>query len=185
MTPYGDVNLCYIGSGNGLLPDGNKPLPEPMLTYHQWGQVAFFQGQFHMNCWKIEFMKWVWKLLFWNYSHFSQVPISWLKLKKTICLYGYLIILYLGRLTGRWTEREIEPKQMSTTFQITPHIFNMMGDLKQREPLANIWNLNSSPPIVTYMRQWIRSALLQIMACHLFGAKPLSEPMLGYCQLDP
>ena len=22
-----------IGSGNGLLPDGTKPLPEPMLTY--------------------------------------------------------------------------------------------------------------------------------------------------------
>ena len=28
LTPYG-VN---IGSGNGLLPDGTKPLPEPMLT---------------------------------------------------------------------------------------------------------------------------------------------------------
>ena len=24
-----------IGSGNRLLPDGTKPLPEPMLTYHQ------------------------------------------------------------------------------------------------------------------------------------------------------
>ena len=24
-----------IGSGNGLLPDSTKPLPEPMLTYHQ------------------------------------------------------------------------------------------------------------------------------------------------------
>ena len=24
-----------IGSGNGLLPDDTKPLPEPMLTYHQ------------------------------------------------------------------------------------------------------------------------------------------------------
>ena len=24
-----------IGSGNGLLPDGIKPLPEPTLTYHQ------------------------------------------------------------------------------------------------------------------------------------------------------
>ena len=24
-----------IGSGNGLLPDGTKPLPEPMLSYHQ------------------------------------------------------------------------------------------------------------------------------------------------------
>ena len=22
----------YIGSGNGLVPSGNKPLPEPMLT---------------------------------------------------------------------------------------------------------------------------------------------------------
>ena len=25
-----------IGSGNGLLPDGTKPLPEPMLTDNQW-----------------------------------------------------------------------------------------------------------------------------------------------------
>ena len=24
-----------IGSGNGLLPDSTKPLPEPMLIYHQ------------------------------------------------------------------------------------------------------------------------------------------------------
>ena len=24
-----------IGSGNGFLPDGTKPLPKPMLTYHQ------------------------------------------------------------------------------------------------------------------------------------------------------
>ena len=35
------------------------------------------------------------------------------------------------------------------------------------------------------MRQWFGSALVQIMACRLFGAKPLSKPMLGYCQLDP
>ena len=27
--------LVNTGSGNGLLPDGTKPLPEPMLTYHQ------------------------------------------------------------------------------------------------------------------------------------------------------
>ena len=26
--------LVNIGSGNDLLPDGNKPLPEAMLTYH-------------------------------------------------------------------------------------------------------------------------------------------------------
>ena len=35
------------------------------------------------------------------------------------------------------------------------------------------------------MRQSIWSALVQIMACRLFGAKPLSKPMLGYCQMDP
>ena len=35
-----------------------------------------------------------------------------------------------------------------------------------------------------YMHLWIRSALVQIMTCRLIGAKPLSEPMLGYCQLD-
>ena len=39
---------------------------------------------------------------------------------------------------------------------------------------------NSSPPGAAYMRQWIGSALVQIMACRLFGAKPLSNPMLGY-----
>ena len=34
--PYGEtVILDNIGSGDGLLPDGTKPLPEPMLTYHQ------------------------------------------------------------------------------------------------------------------------------------------------------
>ena len=35
------------------------------------------------------------------------------------------------------------------------------------------------------MRQCIGSALGQKMACRLFGAKPLSKPMLGFGQLDP
>ena len=26
--------MVNIGSGNGLMPDGTKPLPEPMLTYN-------------------------------------------------------------------------------------------------------------------------------------------------------
>ena len=45
--------------------------------------------------------------------------------------------------------------------------------------------LISSPPSAAYMCQWIRSALVYIMGCRLFNAKPLSKPMLGYCQLDP
>ena len=35
-----------IRSGNGLLPDGTKPLPESMLTDHQWGLMEFDGGSF-------------------------------------------------------------------------------------------------------------------------------------------
>ena len=40
--------------------------------------------------------------------------------------------------------------------------------------------INSSPPSAAYMRHRIGSALVQIMACRLFGAKPLSKPMIGF-----
>ena len=44
---------------------------------------------------------------------------------------------------------------------------------------------NSSSPRAAYMRQWNGSLLVQIMAWRLFSAKPLSKPMLRYCQLNP
>ena len=47
-----------------------------------------------------------------------------------------------------------------------------------------IQDFNLSPPSAAYMCQWTRSALVQVMACRLFDAKPLPEPMLAYCQLD-
>ena len=43
-----------IGSGNGLVPDGTKPLPEPKLTNHQWGSVACTWEQFYRKCWRIQ-----------------------------------------------------------------------------------------------------------------------------------
>ena len=46
-------------------------------------------------------------------------------------------------------------------------------------------DLSPSPPSAAYMRQWIRSALVNIMACFIFGAKPLYRKMLVYGQLDP
>ena len=45
--------------------------------------------------------------------------------------------------------------------------------------------VNSSPSSAAYVHWWIGSCLVWIMACRLFGAKLLSKPMLGYCQLDP
>ena len=45
--------------------------------------------------------------------------------------------------------------------------------------------VNSSPPSAAYMHQWTESTWVQVMACRLFSAKPLPEPILPYCQLDP
>ena len=47
------------------------------------------------------------------------------------------------------------------------------------------FNINSSPPSAAYMRPWIGSALVQIIACCLFGTRLLSKPILSYRQLHP
>ena len=41
------------------------------------------------------------------------------------------------------------------------------------------------PFVPQYLRQWIGSALVQIMACRPFGDNPLFKPILGYYQLNP
>ena len=56
-----------IGSGNGLLPDGTKPLPEPMLTDHQWSPLSpvtfiLITGQFYKRYLNHQSLKSVWKL---------------------------------------------------------------------------------------------------------------------------
>ena len=45
VTTYHVWKLGNIGSGNGMLPDGTKPLFEPMLIYHQWGSATTIRGQ--------------------------------------------------------------------------------------------------------------------------------------------
>ena len=44
--------------------------------------------------------------------------------------------------------------------------------------------INSSPLSAAYMHWSTWSPLVQVMACRLFGTKPLPEPMLTYSQLD-
>ena len=54
MIPHGDISLVNTGSGNGLLPGGTKPLPEPIFfTSYQLGQVKFIWGQFHEMTWAV------------------------------------------------------------------------------------------------------------------------------------
>ena len=53
------------GSGNDLLPDGTKPLPEPMLTYLKQGPATFIWEQFHKRYLSRQSIKlaWAWKWL--------------------------------------------------------------------------------------------------------------------------
>ena len=42
--------IAITDNVSGLLPDGSKPLPEPMLTSPQWSSVAFNWDQLHSKC---------------------------------------------------------------------------------------------------------------------------------------
>ena len=52
MMPQVTRIWVNIGSGNDLLPDGAKPLPEPMLIYNQEGPTAFIWGHYHNMIWR-------------------------------------------------------------------------------------------------------------------------------------
>ena len=50
------------GSGNGLVPDSNNTLLEPMLTNHQSGFLTFTWGQFNMKYTIHLSLIWVWEV---------------------------------------------------------------------------------------------------------------------------
>ena len=65
---------------------------------------------------------------------------------------------------------------LKTILQEMFKIFNLDMSLKK-------FLFNPLRPGDAYMHQLTSLSLIQMMACHLFGAKSLSEPMLA-CQLD-
>ena len=70
VMPYGIIYLCVkIGSGNGLLPDGTKPLPDPMLT---WSIVQWHSYQ--SNCTRDTS-----GIIYYNYleNHLSKIPFKY------------------------------------------------------------------------------------------------------------
>ena len=101
----------------------------------------------------------------------SDFPYSFF-VQNIICKWIYLFIVL------QWPPLKITSTEME--------IFSFMS---KKILLINVMilhfrkcqSINYSLP----MCQWIWSTLVQIMACRLFGAKPLSKPMILYCQLDP
>ena len=51
---------------------GTKPSPEPMLSYHQQGFVACTWEQFNKNCSRIQSIKLIRNIHFWNSCHISR-----------------------------------------------------------------------------------------------------------------
>ena len=93
MFPFDDVIMLWhrnaiwrvnIGWDNGLLLDGNKPLPEPMLTYNEWCLMAFIWGQFRKRYLSHQSLKSPRKWFIKNFIKTSEGPRS----QSFDCLYG-------------------------------------------------------------------------------------------------
>ena len=58
-----------IDKDNGLLPEGTNSLPEPTLTYHQWGTMIFTWVEFHKRYLNHQSLR-----LSWN--DLSKIPLK-------------------------------------------------------------------------------------------------------------
>ena len=92
MATYIWIN---IGSGNGLLPDGTKPLPEPMLTYHQRGPVKASEHEMHQLSITRIGLK-ITDLRF--HSEISQMPVSY----QYICFHTHICFIILCVISDLW-----------------------------------------------------------------------------------
>ena len=71
---------------------------------------------------------------------------------------------------------------LETGFKAQVYMYNVL--LAFRNFASISWMIvNSSPPCAAYMRQSTASSFVRVMACCLFGAKPLPEPVMAYCQI--
>ena len=109
-----------IGSGNGLLPDGTKPLSEPMLTFHHLIPVTYMERQFHQRYLNHQSLKSVWKLHTQNFIEIPQGPMSLL----TIDVWNeYNALISHNILSGDVIKRySISWKQLFLLFLIVSHL---------------------------------------------------------------
>ena len=78
------------------------------------------------------------------------------------------------------TSRRILIPTMQPTWFFTHIVYLCLSVCYELHELFNSLRLSGA-----YMRWQPRTSLVQIMACCLFDAKPLSGPMPKYCQLGP
>ena len=130
------------------------------------------------------------------YCTLSYISLSFFSMCWIYCTLSYISLFFFQFVQCTMETHSVLSVFNSQSIQVSlGHSwfkqFTHVSNFNQLAPAQNqCWTsytnclFNSSPPSVAYKHQWIGSALVQIMACRLFDAKPLSEPMLGYCQLD-
>ena len=176
-----------------------KPLPKPVLTCCQWNSNQNIQFWKHL---KMLSAKWRPFCLGDELTHWG--PVTHICIGKLISIglddglspdrrqaiiWTNAGLLSIGPFWTYFSENLIKIQQFSLKIM---HV--KMSSVKWR-PSCLVLNVLSrqqqnycvqvsSPPSGAYMRQWTGSALVQVMACCLVGAKPLPEPMLVYYQLD-
>ena len=172
---YASVSRIFIGSGNGLSPI--KPLPEP-LPIKTTEKIIKFQPNYN-NFYSINTFENDWK-----YGPFCP---------------GLNVLIACGVCNKTFLDEHQCKNHMRVHIEVhitvVVRVINRFFRELKRLSYINIaacsgredvWQiLNSSPPSAAYIRQRIGSALVQTMACRLFGAKPLSKPMLGCCHFNP
>ena len=115
-------NLINIDWGNDLVPSGTKPLPQPMLTYHQRSPVLFIWGQLCLNCSSYQSLKWVWKLQP-SYQRMGILQKSCTKFINAYSMYGPFKSRNHQRNTWKYY-RNVVPglrkSKIASTHQIIP-----------------------------------------------------------------
>ena len=98
VTSCGFIELGQhwaISSGDGLVPDATKILPEPMLTYHQQSPLAFIWGHYHKKFWRyIPLSKARLKIIFFIIASKSSRG-QWFNR----CLFDSILVVYEYRST--------------------------------------------------------------------------------------
>ena len=131
-----------------------------------------------------------------SFIHYTyhRVYLFWVGVGEVVWGWMLLGAVLLSDKTNRWPNTTWKTEITNINFTWIENVYVDISYLNTRVHITNmmwwkngleILHFNSYPPCAPYMRQSIGSALVQIMACRLFGAKPLSKPILGYCQLNP
>ena len=112
-----------------------------------------------------------------------------------VCLQIYWLLVQILQVKSNAITRCIKYTSVQRYILLMNIYFKRNNDHrpKMKSPIHEfisvaLWKklyFNPYPPSAAYLRQWTGSSLVQIKACRLFGAKPLSKQMLRYCQSNP